>query len=122
MCWKQAANPQAFGTKLFEGAEVIPILGHLPHLEVVKMNEWDNGERIGPEFYGFDQQIVGGSSTTTVAAQASSSSSIPGIEKTHYSLYVEVERMVRCVIVASCNHEYNGVLSLSLEVVYPGLP
>lgn len=43
--------------------EEIPILGHLPHLEVVLMVELGNVERIGPEVFVFDDQIVGGSSS-----------------------------------------------------------
>ncbi|XP_058209372.1 disease resistance protein RGA2-like [Rhododendron vialii] len=47
--------------------EDIPILGHLPHLEVVEMVELDNVEIIGPDFYGFDERTVAGRSTTVAA-------------------------------------------------------
>ncbi|XP_058211766.1 putative disease resistance RPP13-like protein 1 [Rhododendron vialii] len=45
----------------------IPILGHLPHLEVVEMVGLDNVEIIGPDFYGFDERTVAGRSTTVAA-------------------------------------------------------
>ncbi|XP_058209375.1 putative disease resistance protein RGA3 [Rhododendron vialii] len=47
-----------------QSCEDIPILGHLPKLEVVVMENLDNVERIGPEFYGLEGQIVGCSSST----------------------------------------------------------
>lgn len=47
--------------------EEIPILRHLPHLEVVVMVELGNVERIGPEVFVFDDQIVGGSSSNVAA-------------------------------------------------------
>ncbi|XP_058209373.1 putative disease resistance protein RGA4 [Rhododendron vialii] len=43
-----------------KSCEDIPVLGHLPNLEVIVMEELDNVESIGPEFYGLDERVGGG--------------------------------------------------------------
>ncbi|GMP78829.1 hypothetical protein CsSME_00034620 [Camellia sinensis var. sinensis] len=63
--------------------EQIPPLGHLPHLEVIKMSGLSNLKRIGPEFYGCDSVVnhdhdndgiisgsCSGAATTAAAAKA----------------------------------------------------
>ncbi|XP_058183943.1 putative disease resistance protein RGA3 [Rhododendron vialii] len=50
--------------------EQVPTLGQLPHLEVVVMDGFDNLKRIGPDFYGLNEIIVGAGSSRTRAAPA----------------------------------------------------
>ncbi|XP_058183628.1 putative disease resistance protein RGA1 [Rhododendron vialii] len=66
--WMTSANPE-FLQNLVKielrsclVCEQVPTLGHLRHLEVIKMKGLDNLKRIGTEFYGLDEGIVGSSS------------------------------------------------------------
>ncbi|XP_058183672.1 putative disease resistance protein RGA3 [Rhododendron vialii] len=71
--WMTSANPQFLQNlvkielRICQVCEQVPTLGQLPHLEVVEMAGLDNLKRIGPEFYGLDEGIVGSSSKSGVA-------------------------------------------------------
>ncbi|XP_058193122.1 disease resistance protein RGA2-like [Rhododendron vialii] len=53
----------------FRLCEQVPVLGHLPHLAMVKMVRLHNLKRIGPEFYGPDEGIIDNCSSSGAAAR-----------------------------------------------------